>query len=551
MTLPPGVSANDFAEAIRQFEDAVGKEWVFTSDEDVALYRDAYSPFMGEPEERVASAAVAPDGVEQVQKVVKIANSFKIPIYTISTGKNLGYGGSAPVLSGSVVLDLKRMNRILEVNEKNAYALVEPGVSYFDLYRYIQEKGIKLWIDVPDPGWGSPVGNSLDRGGGYLMAEYRNHFDSHCGMEVVLANGEVLRTGMGAMPGAKTWQQYKSGFGPWIDGIFSQSNFGVVTKMGFWLMPQPNSYLSGTVFVPRHDDLIPLVDTLNYLENTRVTNGMPDLGSPLLSIPMISQIAEWNEQAPPPPDTELMALLQNPEAEASPELEQYALRKKIPFWSCKLSFYGAPKANEANWEFAQARFSSLIPGATFVQNESYKLPLTPEQQEKVHKPQFGIPSLTMFSIGARTPSNPEPTNGHMWFSPIIPRTGEAIFEANRVFAAAAKEFGLPILRFSLPSGYWERAFIYIFAFPVTRDVETNKKNRATFKRMIERAAEHGWGEYRTAPAYQDTIMKTYSYNNHVLLRFHETLKDAVDPNGILSAGRYGIWPKHIREAQKA
>ena len=121
----------------------------------------------------------------------------------------------------------------------------------------------------------------------------------------------------------------------------------------------------------------------------------------------------------------------------------------------------------------------------------------------------------MFSIGARTPTNPEPTNGHMWFSPIIPRTGEAIFEANRVFAAAAKEFGLPVLRFSLPSGYWERAFIYIFAFPVTRDVETNKKNRATFKRMIERAAEHGWGEYRTAPAYQDTIMKTYSYNNNV------------------------------------
>jgi (+)-pinoresinol hydroxylase len=552
MTLPPGVSANDFAEAIRQFEDAVGKEWVFTSDEDVALYRDAYSPFMGEPEERVASAAVAPDGVEQVQKVVKIANSFKIPIYTISTGKNLGYGGSAPVLSGSVVLDLKRMNRILEVNEKNAYALVEPGVSYFDLYRYIQEKGIKLWIDVPDPGWGSPVGNSLDRGGGYLMAEYRNHFDSHCGMEVVLANGEVLRTGMGAMPGAKTWQQYKSGFGPWIDGIFSQSNFGVVTKMGFWLMPQPDSYLSGTVFVPKHDDLIPLVDTLNYLENTRVTNGMPDLGSPLLTIPMISQIAEWNEGLlPPPPDAELVKLLESPEAEASPELEQYALRKKIPFWSCKLSFYGAPKANEANWEFAQEKFSSVIPGATFVQNESYKLPLTPEQQEKVHKPQFGIPSLTMFSIGARTPTNPEPTNGHMWFSPIIPRTGEAIFEANRVFAAAAKEFGLPILRFSLPSGYWERAFIYIFAFPVTRDVETNKKNRATFKRMIERAAEHGWGEYRTAPAYQDTIMKTYSYNNNVLLRFHETLKDAVDPNGILSAGRYGIWPKHIREAQKA
>jgi 4-cresol dehydrogenase (hydroxylating) len=159
MKTPPGVSSQDFSRAIKEFEEAVGTEWVFTSDEDVALYRDAYSPFWGEPDELVASAAVAPDNVEQVQKVLRIANTFKIPIYPISTGKNLGYGGSAPALSGSVILDLKRMNRILEVNEENAYALVEPGVSYFDLYRYIQEKGLKLWVDVPDPGWGSPIGN--------------------------------------------------------------------------------------------------------------------------------------------------------------------------------------------------------------------------------------------------------------------------------------------------------------------------------------------------------------------------------------------------------
>ena len=549
MKVPPGVSESDFAKAISEFEDAVGKEWVFTSDEDVALYRDPYSPFLGEPDELVASAAVAPDGVEQVQQVVRTANKYKIPIYPVSTGKNLGYGGAAPVYSGSVVLDLKRMNRILEVNEENAYALVEPGVSYFDLYRYIQEKGLKLWVDVPDPGWGSPVGNALDRGGGYLMAHLRNHFDSHCGMEVVLANGEIIRTGMGAMPGAKTWQEYKTGFGPWVDGIFSQSNFGVVTKMGFWLMPEPEAYLSGTVYVPKHADLIPLVRILNYLENTRCTNGMPDLGSPLLQIPMVSEIDIWNRgEGPAPPDAELSGLLDKSEAGYSSELEAYAQRKGLSYWSCKLSFYGSPKANEANWEYAKEKFSA-IPGAEFVDNESYKLPLTPEQREKVHKPQFGIPSLAMFSIGARSSTNPNPTNGHMWFSPIIPRTGEAIFEANRIFNEAAKEFGIPALRFSLPSTYWERAFIFIFAFPVTRDIETNKKDRAAFKKLVQRAAEHGWGEYRTAPAYQDTIMSTYSYNNHALLHFHETLKDAVDPSGILSAGRYGIWPKHLRKEQ--
>ena len=114
--LPPGVNANQFAAAIRQFEAAVGKEWVFTSDEDLQPYRDHFSYIKDQPNELIPSAAVGPDTTEQVQAIVRTANKYKIPLYAISTGKNLGYGGSAPVHSGSVVLDLKRMNRILEVN---------------------------------------------------------------------------------------------------------------------------------------------------------------------------------------------------------------------------------------------------------------------------------------------------------------------------------------------------------------------------------------------------------------------------------------------------
>ena len=57
------------------------------------------------------------------------------------------------------------MNRILEVNEKYAYALVEPGVTFLDLYKYIQDHKLKLWIDVPDLGGGSILGNTVERGG--------------------------------------------------------------------------------------------------------------------------------------------------------------------------------------------------------------------------------------------------------------------------------------------------------------------------------------------------------------------------------------------------
>ena len=549
MRTPPGISPADFATAIGQFEQAVGKQWVFTSDADVDLYRDAFSPFLGEPEERVASAALAPDTVEQVQAIVRIANQYRIPLYPVSTGRNLGYGGSAPVYSGSLVVDLKRMNRVLEVDEDNAYALVEPGVSYFDLYRYIQERGLRVWIDVPDPGWGSPIGNALDRGGGYTRGQFRNHFDAHCGMEVVLPDGELLRTGMGALPGAKTWQQYKSGFGPWIDGLFSQSNFGIVTKMGFWLMPEPEAYFRGSVHAAKREDLHQLVKVLNFVENSGITNGMPDMGSPLLGIQSIEEFARSMEGGQgPAPEPELLALRDQAEAGNSAPLEAYGERKGLPYWTLRLKFYGPAQAIAPQWEYVQQKFS-VIPGVKFEDGELVRLPLSEPQRERVHYPEFGIPSLNMFSIGARSRDNPNPTHGHMWFSPIIPRTAAAIFEANRVFAAAAREFNLPALRFSLPSCYWERAFIFIFAFPVTTDPATNLKNRTAFHRLIEIAAEHGWGEYRTAPAFQDAIMNTYSFNNHALRRFHETLKDAVDPNGILSAGRYGIWPKHLRTSR--
>jgi 4-cresol dehydrogenase (hydroxylating) len=74
----------------------------------------------------------------------------------------------------------------------------------------------------------------------------------------------------------------------------------------------------------------------------------------------------------------------------------------------------------------------------------------------------------------------------------------------------------------------------------------NKKTRELVKHLIQVAADHGWGEYCTPRAFQQQLTDVYSYNNHALRRLHETLKDAVDPNGTISAGRYGIWPKQMR-----
>ncbi|MEN9705060.1 MAG: 4-cresol dehydrogenase [hydroxylating] flavoprotein subunit [Pseudomonadota bacterium] len=507
MALPPNVFATDFNAALAGWRDAVGSDWVFTSDADVALYRDAYSPYWDEPEERRASAAVAPSTVEQVQAVVRIANQYRVPLYAISTGRNLAYGGSAPAYSGSVVLDLKRMNRVLEVNEPNAYALVEPGVSYFDLYEHIQKAKLDVWIDPPDPGWGSVIGNALDGGGGWTASPFRDHFGSHCGMEVVLANGEIVRTGMGALPNAKSWQHSKWGFGPWVDGLFRQGNMGVVTKMGFYLMPRPEAFQQSTISVSREEDVIPLLDTLNRLENQHVLNGSTQLFG--------GGLGTYGAQP----------------------------------WSVTAPIYGPEKVVRVQMEYVREQFAK-VPNAKFVEGELFRTPLSEDALKRVRLVNFGIPNLSTFGMLGRTPQNPQPAGGHIGFSPIIPRTGEAVIE----FAHFYRE-NLPKVDNGNNLGIvgpvfmtnWERTMVALIMFPIGRDKARNALMRQAFEKWVALAAARGWAEYRAPTPFQDLVAQTYSYNNHALRRLRETIKDAVDPNGILSPGRYGVWPKHLRK----
>jgi len=125
--LPPGVSQAAVDAALAEFRSIVGDAWVFTGPA-VESYHDPYTISNDEGDHK-AAAAVAPESTEQVQAVVRAANEHGIPLWPVSRGKNFAYGGAAPVLSGSVVVDLNRMNRILEINEQCGYALVEPGVS--------------------------------------------------------------------------------------------------------------------------------------------------------------------------------------------------------------------------------------------------------------------------------------------------------------------------------------------------------------------------------------------------------------------------------------
>jgi 4-cresol dehydrogenase (hydroxylating) flavoprotein subunit len=152
LPLPPGLSSIEFENACKELRALVGDDWVMTREDRLASYADPYSP--GLAGQHAPSGAVLPASVDEIRGVLDVANRHGLPVWTVSLGRNFAYGGAAPCLGGSMILDLKRMQRI-EVDAELAYALVEPGVTYLDLYKFIQDKRYGLWIDCTDPGWGS------------------------------------------------------------------------------------------------------------------------------------------------------------------------------------------------------------------------------------------------------------------------------------------------------------------------------------------------------------------------------------------------------------
>ncbi|MFM2371693.1 MAG: hypothetical protein RIS85_1415 [Pseudomonadota bacterium] len=538
MPLPPNVSAADWQAALAEFRGAVGAAAVFTADEDLTLYRDAYSPVWGEAEERLVSAALAPTTTEQVQAIVRTANRYRIPLFPIATGRNLGYGGSAPNLSGSVIVDLKRMNRIIEVDDRRHFAIVEPGVSYFDLYQHIQQRKLDVWIDVPDPGWGSVLGNAMDRGVGHTWSNYRDHFGSHCGLEVVLPDGEVLRTGMGAMTTAGTSGDFRYGFGPNVDGLFAQAGFGIVTQMGIHLMPRPDVFLHRRVLAFRRQDIVPLVDIANKLEDAGL------IGMPLYESPMFAGQFQ---------DAALRDIALAPDVWNGNAIDRYAAEKGMAVWQLGLSFYGPAEVVEASWRHARGLIEKAVPGCRFEDVETLHFPLSADAEEAVHhKVLIGVPNLNIFSIGARSATNPEPADGHLLFSPMVARSGDEVLKAQRLFTEGLREMGTDFPNaygpFTAPFTWMPRIFAMTTGLPVSRsNPEVNRKSRDTMRKLIELGARHGYGEYRTPPVFQEQVMATYDFNNNILRRFCETLKDAADPNGIIAPGRGGFWPRAMRK----
>lgn len=501
------------------------------------------------PRTRQALAFAYPSRIEQIQKILAVANQYGIPLWPVSQGKNWGYGGASAAVDHSVILGLEKMNKILEVNVELAFAVIEPGVTFRQLHSYLVENNIPLWIDCTDgPPEGSIMGNSLERGIG--ETDYGDHFGNICGMEVILPDGSIIRTGGGPMENFRSWNTYKWGVGPSLDGLFSQSNFGIVTKMGVWLRPKPEKFLSCLFELKNPEDFPLLIDGLRNLQLQGVLQS---------KVHLINEVA-----------TRAVSV------EDYSDPEQTLRGYKLPSWSFAAGLYGSKDQARIN---ARSIRATLGPLGTlqFIDETKLKfinrlsrrlrswkkgktlngladwicrsligkpLPLM-EILPHVHAIEQGYPSDHFVKHAYLKSKTPKPKTGDadpvrdncglVWFGPMVPLTGHDVSELLALTEPLYKKYNFEFY-VALMVGNPRTAIVLLSIFyDKTNPSETARAEELYFA-LGKMTQEHGYQQYRTSTLYMDKVLATAPE----FLAFCQKLKKTIDPNGILAPGKYGI-----------
>jgi 4-cresol dehydrogenase (hydroxylating) len=462
--------------------------------------------------DRCPSGVLFPRTAREVQVIVQLANRHEVTLWPTSTGQNLGLGEFSPVRAGQAVVHLgRRMNRIVEVDETLGYAVIEPGVTFRQLRAELAARGDKFMISsTSGPPDGGILGNALDRGAGYTP--YFDHFGMLCGLEVVLGNGEVISTGDAALPGAKSGHVNKSGFGPLLDGLFSQSNYGIVTRAAIWLMPRPPVIRAFAFTFPDERDLAEIIDLVRPL---KMANVVPTL----IKVTSSEYAFATRERYP---------FDRTGGATPLPEELRRELASKhgIGAWTVTGACYG-PSAEAVEPTIERIRAHLEASGkATYLPHEQ----VAANPVLAIHLDTFsGEPTEAELGL-----LDWRPGGGATWFLPATPMIGAVAAEQQRVSLDILSRFG------------FERCVEFVCGPRAARALHVvmfNRADPAERRRMDDCyaalvAAYDGLGYPigRTPSDWQERAMSRLPG----LAAVTSAVKGALDPNRVLAPGKYGI-----------
>ena len=212
---------------------------------------------------------IVPKDQEELRNIIIHAGENNIQLYPVSTGYNWGLGSKIPPRDNCIVLNLKKVNRILNIDEEFGYATIEPGVTQEVLSSLLQEKNSKYFLDVTGSSKEtSIIGNALERGIAYntLRVERIKYLEGYTG------SGKLIKTGFGRFANTKILGEYPYGIGPDISGLFFQSNYFIVTKAIIKLERRADAFMNLQIEYKEFEDVLNSLSTLSDIMQLDIAN---------------------------------------------------------------------------------------------------------------------------------------------------------------------------------------------------------------------------------------------------------------------------------------
>ncbi|MGB0748096.1 MAG: FAD-binding oxidoreductase [Magnetospiraceae bacterium] len=257
-----------FIDAVKA---ALGADRISETPEDLAPYLQNTTNF-----KREVPCAIRPGSIEDVQAVVAAANAHKVPLYPFSQGKNWGLGSKLPVRDGCALLDLSGMAEISNYDDTFGVVTVQPGVSQGQLSQYLLDRNAKFFLDVTGSGAGtSVVGNTLERGVAYNTLR----IEQVVSLQVITGRGDFIQTGFAHMGESTIARLSRFGIGPSLEGLFVQSNLGIVVGATVKLKPVPEAQAVFLLSLKEERRLGELFDSLRVLNQRGVVESVVHVGN--------------------------------------------------------------------------------------------------------------------------------------------------------------------------------------------------------------------------------------------------------------------------------
>lgn len=539
----------DLAGALAAWREALGAAQVITDAAALAAAGTAtYATAQRVP------AIIRPASVAEIQAAVRIANAYRTPLYPISAGKNWGYGSRVPPRDGCVILDLGRLDRIADFDATLASVAVEPGVTFRQLHDFLRARDAGVMMTVPGSiPEASVVGNLVERG--FSEGLYGEPFAHVCALEIVLPTGACIHTGLDRFAGARAAAAYRWGVGPYVDGLFTQSNLGIVTRMTLWLAPLP-AYFQACFFALDDPARLPeLLDTLRALKLAGVFAAPVILANEYKTLTALEQYpwAAAGGRTPLPDDAKAHVLDGWREFQWS-----------VSPWRGYTGIHAASRAiGMAQRQVIERELGPRVDLLAFADEEGVAVPRSRTALD------FAIASRALHHFDARqsqffgAPSGdgvetmywrkrtPPPAAmdldrdgcGIVWFAPVVPFIGAEIAAVVGQIAPIMRAWGFePAIAVRALA---ERSVYVVAAIMFDRAAAgEDARALACYDALLQQLGARGYLPYRLGTHAMGALPPP----RDDWAAFQTALKHALDPHHILAPGRYDVGPPPPEEA---